>query len=187
MTTHRPYFQRAAHILGAVGLAFAILAAAPMAEAFRGVRGVEMPRAIAPRVPLASPSPGDLVARITVPRLALEAPVFEGIDSPTLARGAGHLPGTALPGEEGGTNHTVVAVARDTGAAGISEARVGEAITMRTPFGLRSYRVTSRRVLAPDELEIAPTRRPRVTIVTPYPADAVGPAPMRLSLILERT
>lgn len=184
MTTHRPWFQRAAHILAAVGIAFGILAAAPMAEAFRGT--VDLPKTAAPRVPLASPSPGDLVARIAVPRLALEAPVYEGVDSPTLARGAGHLPGTALPGEEGGTNHTVVAVPRDTGAARISQARLGEAVTIRTPFGLRSYRVTSRRILAPDELEITPTRRPRVTIVTPYPTDAVGPAPMRLTLILER-
>ncbi|MEP7131915.1 MAG: class D sortase [Acidobacteriota bacterium] len=184
MSTHRPYLQRAAHILGAVGIAFALLAAAPVAESLRAVE----PRATAPgsRVPLAPPSSGDLVARITVPRLALDAPVYEGVDSLTLAHGAGHLPGTALPGEEGGTNHTVVAVPRDTGAAGISELRVGETVTMRTPFGLRSYRVKSRRILPPDALEISPTRRPRVTIVTPYPADALGPAPMRLALVLER-
>ncbi len=185
MTTHRPYFQRLAHILGAVGIAFSLLAAAPMAEALRGAE--PGPKVSAgPRVPLGSPSAGDLVARIAVPRLALDAPVYEGVDSLTLAHGAGHLPGTALPGEEGGTNHTVVAVPRDTAAAGISQVRVGEAITMRTPFGLRSYRVTARRILAPDALEMSPTRRPRVTLVTPYPADAVGPAPMRLTLVLER-
>ena len=184
MTTHRPYLQRFAHILGAVGIAFSLLAAAPMAEALRSAD--PPPKAAGSRLPLASPSSGDLVARISVPRLALDAPVDEGVDPLTLAHGAGHLPGTALPGEEGGMNHTVVAVPRDTGAAGISEVHVGDTITMRTPFGLRSYRVTSRRILAPDALEISPTRRPRVTIVTPYPADAVGPAPMRLTLVLER-
>lgn len=185
MTTHRAYLQRVAHVLGAVGIAFSLLAAAPISEAFR--RGDPEPQPVGSRVPLGSPSSGDLIARIAVPRLALDAPVYEGVNAETLARGAGHLAGTALPGEEGGTNHTVLAVPRDTVAARISEVQLGETVTMRTPFGLRCYRVNSRRILSPDALEMSPTGRPRVTIVTPYPADAVGPAPMRLALVLERT
>ena len=182
--THLPYLQRAAHVLAAVGIAFALLAAAPMAEAFRTVAQPRRQRFA--RVPLAQPAQGDLVARLSVARLDIEAPVYEGIDSPTLARGAGHLPGTALPGEEGGTNHSVLAVPRDSAASGVSQVRVGEIVTMRTPFGVRTYRVAERRVLTPEAVRIAPTGAPRLTVITPYPADSLGPAPLRLALILEK-
>jgi sortase A len=181
MKTHRPYFQRATQVLAAVGIAFALLSAAPVAQGFRTIAE---PRLQA--IPLAQPAEGDVVAWLSAPRLSLEAPIYEGIASPTLARGAGHIPGTALPGEEGGKNHSVLALPRDSAAAAVSELRLGEIVTMRTPFGVRSYKVAERRVLPPEALDIAPTRSPQVTLVTPYPADSLGPAPLRLALVLEK-
>ncbi|MDQ2978052.1 MAG: class D sortase [Acidobacteriota bacterium] len=181
MKTHRAYFQRVAQVLAAVGIAFALLAAAPVAQGFRTIAE---PRFQA--IPLAQPAEGDVVARLSVPRLSLEAPIYEGIGSPTLARGAGHIPGTALPGEEGGKNHSVLALPRDSAAAAVAELRLGEIVTMRTPFGVRTYRVTERRVLSPEALNIAPTQSPQVTLVTPYPTDSLGPAPLRLALVLEK-
>lgn len=178
---HRPYVQRAAHVLAAIGIASAILAAAPMAEAFRTAAPAP---AASSRVPLASPAPGDLVARLSIARLGIESPVYEGVGETTLARGAGHVPGTALPGEEGGTNNSVLAIGRDSAASALERVRVGEDVLMRTPFGVRSYRVSQMRVLAPEDLDIAPTREPRVTVVTPYPADSAGPAPLRLAVVL---
>jgi sortase A len=182
--THRPYLQRAAHVLGTVAIAIGILAAAPMAEALWSFGS---PRTDRPSsAPLARLPEGDLVARMAIPRLGLDAPVYEGVAPADLARGAGHLPGTAFPGEEGGTNHCVVAIARDNSAAAISEAIVGEIVTMRTPFGMRYYRVAQKRVLSPEAVATGATRMPMVTIVTPYPADSIGPAPLRLALTLER-
>ncbi|MEO8432190.1 MAG: class D sortase [Acidobacteriota bacterium] len=182
--THRAGIERAVQVLAAVAIAFGILAAAPMAEAFRSA-----PEAVAPadRVALGPFAEGDLVARLTVSRLAVDAPVFEGVDGHALSRGAGHIPGTALPGEEGGTNHSLVAIPRDSAASGISEIRVGDAVTMRTPFGMRNYRVAERRVVDPRAVVARPSRRPRVTLVTPFPADEVGPAPLRLTVVLEQT
>lgn len=182
---HGPWLERAAQVLATVGIAFGILAAAPMAEAFRSVPSA--PWAVSPRVALGPFAEGDLVARLTISRLAVDAPVFEGVDEASLAHGAGHLPGTALPGEEGGTNHSVVAIPRDSAASAISEIRVGDAVTMRTPFGMRSYRVAERRVVAPGAVSARPSRRPRITLVTPFPVDEPGPAPMRLTVVLEQT
>lgn len=182
---HSPYYHRVAQVLATVAVAFAIFVAAPMAEAFR-TEVTSKPGAVA-RVPLGSPAEGDLIARLSLPRLAVDAPVYEGIAIDELARGAGHLPGTAIPGEEGGTNHCVIAIPRDGSAASISRARIGDTVTLRTPFGVRSYRVARARILSPEEVDVGPTHKPRITVVTPYPADAIGPAPLRLALVLERT
>jgi sortase A len=186
--SHRPYFQRALHVLSSVGVGLAILAAAPMAEAFRSEAG---PRAsgspAAAKAPLGALPAGDLVARLSLPRLAVDAPVYEGVTLDALSRGAGHLPGTAIPGEEGGVNHCVIAIPRDSSAARLVSAHVGDVVLLRTPFGVRSYRVSRTTVVAPEAVETGPTRYPRITLVTPYPEDAVGPAPLRLAVVLERT
>src|SRR5579863_2909955 len=46
-------------------------------------------------------SEGSLVGRIEIPRLDLSAIVFEGTSDDTLARGVGHLRGSAAPGQHG--------------------------------------------------------------------------------------
>jgi sortase A len=40
---------------------------------------------------------GDIVGEIEIPRLHLSMMIFEGDDAGILKRGAGHIPGTALP------------------------------------------------------------------------------------------
>lgn len=185
--THQHYLQRAAHVLATVAIAFGILAAAPMAEAFR-TTGLRAPGP-APHSTFASPPAGDLIARIAVPRLHVDAPVYEGIALEDLARGAGHVPGTAIPGEEGATatKPCVLAVARDSAAAGVVDANVGDTVVLRTQFGVQSYRVVRKRVLEPEAVDLDSKRPSCVTVVAPYPADSVGPAPQRLALLLERS
>ena len=129
--------------------------------------------------------PGDTVARIAVARLDYEAAVREGADAATLFHGPGHVPGTALPGEESGRMHAVIALAGDAGSALASRLVVGDAVDLRTPFGLRTYRVSSRRAVKPEDLRIEPTDGPTLTLVAAYPADPVGPAPLRLVIRAE--
>ena len=180
--THRPYLERAAHVLAAISLAFGLLAAAPIAEAFR-----EIPTTApaAKRPPLGTFGSGDLVARLAVPRLGIDAAVYEGLGPESLSRGAGHLPGTALPGEDASAEDTLLAISRDSPAAALATARIGESVTMRTPFGVLRYRVAERRVTAPDAVGRLRKNGRTITIVTPYPADAIGPAPLRLALVLK--
>ena len=180
--THHPYLERAAHVLAAVALALGLLAGMPVLDAMSRAplaRRVENPAAAA-RV-----EEGDLVARITVARLDLDAPVYEGVQSRTLASGAGHLPGTALPGEEGGHNPSVIAVPRDAATSALADLEVGERVQMRTPFGLKRYQVRERRIVAPERVRFGSSSRPGVALVTAYPADSIGPAPLRLALLLE--
>ncbi len=128
---------------------------------------------------------GDTIARMSVTRLNYEAPVREGADAETLAHGPGHVPGTALPGEDSGRKHAVIALARDAGAGFASQLVIGDVVELRTPFGLRTYRVVARNTMKAEEFRIDPTDEPTLTIVAPYPADSVGPAPLRLAIRAE--
>ena len=52
-----------------------------------------------------------LVGRIEIPRLELSVMVMEGVEAATVRRAAGHIPGTALPGQTGNVG---IAGHRDT-------------------------------------------------------------------------
>jgi len=130
-------------------------------------------------------SPGDTVARLSVPRLGFETAVREGVDADTLFFGPGHVPGTALPGEESRGKNSVIAVARDVGIPFTSELARGDVLELRTPFGLRSYRVVERRVVRIEDVSIHGTDEPSLTLLSAYPPDSVGPAPLRLAVRAE--
>ena len=130
-------------------------------------------------------SPGDTVARLSVPRLDVEAQVREGVDEATLLTGPGHVPGTAMPGDESRSGNAVIAMARDVGKPFAEDLALGDLIELRTPFGLRSYRVVDRRTLGTDSTALGPTDRASLTLIAPYPSDSIGPAPMRLAVRAE--
>jgi sortase A len=118
-----------------------------------------------------------LVGRLEIPRLRVSVMVMQGDDAATLARAVGHLRDTALPWEVG---NTVMAGHRDTFLRPLRNIREGDAIRMTTARGTFDYRVTSTKVVAPDDLSVlAPTATPSLTLVTCYPFAHIGPAPQR--------
>src|SRR6185295_4317005 len=54
---------------------------------------------------------GDIVGRLEVPRIGISVMVLQGIEENTLIIGAGHVPGTPLPGADG---NVAIAAHRDT-------------------------------------------------------------------------
>ncbi len=171
--------------LASVGLGCGILFSGPIARDLRaGISGtVREPAAVsapAPRLP-----EGVLVARLTVSRLGLDSPVLEGIEAETLAKGAGHVPGTALPGEERATHPSLIAIARGRSSAAIAGLRLGDRVQLTSAQGLRRYRVVERRAQEPGEFRLGAAPGARVTLITPFPPDFPGPAPMRLAVVLE--
>ncbi len=118
-----------------------------------------------------------LVGRLEIPRLGLDAMVLEGASDGALLRGVGHIPHTAFPGERGNAG---LAAHRDTFFRGLRGIALGDRIRVRTLDGLFEYRVDRVRILPPDRDDVlAPSRRPRLTLVTCYPFHWIGPAPMR--------
>src|SRR5689334_11334274 len=67
--------------------------------------------------------PGAIVGRLEIARLGLSTVMFEGADADVLERGAGHVPGSAMPGDLG---NTVVAGHRDTFFRSLRNVRAGD-------------------------------------------------------------
>ncbi|MGE5233367.1 MAG: class D sortase [Acidobacteriota bacterium] len=117
------------------------------------------------------------VGRLRIPRLGLSAVVAEGADEAILARAVGHLPRTAFPGERG---NTVLAAHRDSFFRHLARLRRGDLIEIDTADGRFRYRVQGSSVVGPDHVEVsAATRDATLTLITCYPFEFIGPAPLR--------
>jgi sortase A len=120
---------------------------------------------------------GSLVGRIDIPRLDLSAVVFEGTSDGTLARGVGHLSGSAGPGERG---NLVLAGHRDTFFRDLRDIRQGDEVNIMGPQGQFEYQVESIAVVEPDQTEVLkPGDGSTLTLITCYPFRYIGNAPER--------
>jgi sortase A len=117
------------------------------------------------------------VGRLEIPRLKISVIAFEGTDGPVLDRGAGHLIGSALPGD---TGNSVFAAHRDTFFRELRNIHKDDLITTVTSKGSRRYRVEAINIVEPSETKVLdPTQEPVLTLVTCYPFYYVGNAPQR--------
>jgi LPXTG-site transpeptidase (sortase) family protein len=133
-----------------------------------------LPRALATRARAAATGK---VGHLEIARLALRAPIVEGIDEEDLLVGVGHVPGTAYPGEP---DNSALAGHRDTHLAALRNIRVGDRIRVETPDGVFFYAVDSSFVVSPERGDLLrPTGRAMLTLVTCYPFHWIGPAPKR--------
>jgi sortase A len=126
---------------------------------------------------LVRPHAGESFAKLTIPRLDAELYVVEGDDSADLRRGPGHLPGTAMPGDDG---NCVIAGHRDTHFRVLKDIRKGDDIIIQTARGQFLYRVERTRVVPPTNLgPLQPTAGAELNLITCYPFYYVGSAPKR--------
>lgn len=118
-----------------------------------------------------------LIGRLEVPRLNLAVIVEEGVDHGTLRRAAGHVPGTALPGEPG---NVAVAAHRDTLFRPLKDIRPGDEVRFVTPDGAFDYEVVKTEVVTPSRRDVLdPGSGGEATLITCYPFGFVGSAPQR--------
>lgn len=141
-------------------------------------RELEAPSVSAPATAAAPPAPGSPVAHLSAPELSLDVVALEGVDSGVLRRGAGHFPGTALPG---GPGNASFAAHRDSFFRGLSRAEPGQRIRVETRAKAFVYEIESTRIVAPDAVEVIGPGAggALLTLVTCYPFDWIGPAPQR--------
>lgn len=135
----------------------------------------------------ASPSPtatGGLIGRVEVARLGMSAIVMEGTSASTLRRAAGHILGTALPGQHGNVG---ISGHRDTFFRPLRNIAAGDIISLTTTTGEYRYRVVATNVVAPEDVGVlAQGAGEKLTLVTCYPFYFVGPAPNRFIVRAER-
>jgi sortase A len=149
------------------------------------VRGEDLPSSSLPpalseadraRVENAAPEDSPL-GRIEIGTIGLSAMILEGTDRKTLRRAVGHIPGTALPGQQG---NVAIAGHRDTFFRGLRNVHKGDEITLTTLNGTSRYRVDSTQVVEPEDIWVlGHSDKSILTLVTCYPFYFVGPAPKR--------
>jgi sortase A len=122
-------------------------------------------------------SEGDLVGRLEIPRLDLSVMVLEGVASRTLRLGAGHIPGTAFPGQHGNFG---IAAHRDSFFRALSKIEPNDRIRFETVDKVLEYRVVDTEIVKPDDVSVLdPGSQDTLTLVTCYPFYYIGPAPKR--------
>ena len=127
---------------------------------------------------------GGLIGRIEIGRLGLSVMVIEGTGAKALRRAAGHIAGTALPGQPGNIG---ISAHRDTFFRPLRNIRQDDIITLTTMGGEYRYRVVSTRVVNPSGVEVlGPSQTEVLTLVTCYPFYFVGSAPQRFIVRAER-
>jgi sortase A len=120
---------------------------------------------------------GAPLAVLSIPRLQLDVPVFEGTDELTLNRGAGRIVGTARPGERGNIG---IAAHRDGFFRGLKEVRSGDRIELAQLRRKFVYTVDNIAVVDPGDVTVLHARpQPSLTLVTCYPFYFIGEAPQR--------
>ena len=125
-----------------------------------------------------SPSRGDHLSRLSIPKIKLDVVIMEGTSNHTLALGPGHLNNTAYPGEPG---NAVIAAHRDTYFRKLYELKNGDDIYVQRDRRTYHYIVTAKRVVLPTDLSVLDsTGESRLTLITCYPVHFIGPAPERL-------
>jgi len=142
----------------------------------------ELPETIvAPKVG-ASPSRssvrrGSVLGQFEVPRLNLSYVLLEGTDNRTLDKSIGHVEGTGLPGDSGNIS---IAGHRNTHFRKLEWIRRGDEIVITSQHGHYRYRVEWMRLFRPDDIGVLDAAHgPAVTLITCFPFEYVGSAPLR--------
>ena len=120
---------------------------------------------------------GKVLGQFEVPRLKLSYVLLEGTDNRTLDKSIGHVEGTGLPGESGNIS---IAGHRNTHFRKLEWIRRGDEIVLTSPQGQYRYRVEWMRLFRPDDIEVIDAGHgPAVTLITCFPFEYVGSAPLR--------
>jgi sortase A len=122
--------------------------------------------------------PDQMLTRVVIPKIGMDAIVVEGASRKALSAGPGHMKETAMPGENG---NSVITAHRDTFFRHIYELNKGDEIQVRRNGSIFTYQVTGKKIVLPEDVSvIQQTPDPQLTLITCYPTYYIGPAPKRL-------
>lgn len=112
------------------------------------------------------PAGGATLARVVFPELGIDQLVVQGTSRSEMNRDVGHLPGTALPGDEGDAVIVGHRVAYGASFSRLPGVRVGDEAIVETGGGRALYRVYSVTVQSSRQLVLGPESEAQLTIVT---------------------
>ena len=144
--------------------------------------------AVAPSTSIPAPQPATIAQRLDtpvdgvsfqmrIPVLGYSAMVHQGVSLNILARGPGHYPTTAWPGQPG----NVGVAAHNVYWLSFNRLKAGDRVEIQTQHGLYTYEITGSKVTDPnDRTVLAATADDRLTLTTCYPLWAGAFATKRL-------
>ena len=97
-----------------------------------------------------------LMARLKIPSISLDLPVYHGTADDTLLKGLGHLEGTSLPVGGEGTRSVITGhrgLAEATMFTNLDKVKTGDSLIVEVFGEVLTYRVTSTKVVEPEETE----------------------------------
>ncbi len=131
---------------------------------------IQTTRPVAPPQDPNGAEPLAQVGSISIPKIGLDSPMYEGIRLTTLNHGPGHWPGSASPGQAG---NVVVAGHRTSHGAQfrhLDQLVPGDVVTFTTPDGVFDYTVVETDIVGPDALWIIdPSDTPTATLFACHP------------------
>jgi sortase A len=114
---------------------------------------------------------------LSIDKLNLKVPIYNGTDEINLNRGAGRIKGTARIDKPGNLG---IAAHRDGFFRVLKDIELGDSIDMLTQQGKTEFVVSSITIVDPTDISVlAPTDDKSITLVTCYPFYFVGHAPKR--------
>jgi len=117
------------------------------------------------------------LAILRVPKIGLEAPVFDDTDDLTLNRGVGRIRGTEQIGQVGNVG---IAGHRDGFFRGLKDVALGDIIELEVGGEKEQYVVEQIRIVKPEDTSVLSRASTQtLTLVTCFPFYYVGSAPQR--------
>jgi len=114
---------------------------------------------------------------LTIDKLNIQVPIYNGTEKFILNRGAGRIKGMAKMDEEANLG---ISAHRDGFFRGLKDIEVGDDIEIQTTRGVEKYAVTAINIVPKADVSVLkPTTEKTLTLVTCYPFYFVGNAPKR--------
>lgn len=125
-----------------------------------------------------SPSTGDTIGILHIPKIDSELPIIEGTDEDELEKGVGHYKSTAFPSEN---DQILLSGHRDTVFRRMGELEIGDILTVKVPYGEFLYEIVETKIVSADDRTVIRSTAPDeiLTVSTCYPFNFVGSAPDR--------
>ena len=119
----------------------------------------------------------DVIGILTIPKLDETYPIIEGTEEEMLAKGVGHYPTTALPGEK---EQILLSGHRGTVFQRLGELIAGDRFIIDMGYGKFEYEMRESQIVAADDTTvIKPHGEEVLTLSTCYPFSYIGSAPDR--------
>jgi sortase A len=110
------------------------------------------------------------VGTISIPKIGLEHPVYEGVTLTVIDNGPGHWPGSAMPGARGNSVFPGHRVTHSHPFRDLDQLVPGDEVTFHTAAGTFTYAVTGTQIVVPTDMwVIDQTPEKTMTLIACHP------------------